>query len=108
MCRRKALRGSAEDFLEFAAKMGFISKFQLVCRSFIGISLGDEVLGESTLKFPQPVAGSAVQMLAEQALQLTLGNGAKRGHFRGIEISLPRHLFPLLNCQEAPIHMQSH
>jgi len=87
--------------------MRFISELQLIGCGLIRIALGDQVFGQAALQFSQPVTGCAMQMLAKQALQLTLGNGTKRSHFSGVEIGFPRHLLPLLDCQETPVHMKS-
>ena len=103
----EALRRSAVDLFEFAAEMRFISELQLVGGRFVRVALGDQVFGQAALQFAQPMAGSATKVLAEQALQLTLGNGTKRRHFGGVEIRLAGHLFPLLNCQQASVHMKS-
>jgi hypothetical protein len=107
MMRSKALRRSSKDFFEFTAEMGFISELQLVGSGFVGVTLSDEVFSEAALEFAEPVAWSTAQMLAEQPLELTFGNGAQRSHLGGIEIGLTRYLFPLLDCQKAPVHMES-
>ena len=103
----EALRRSAIDLFEFAAEMRFISELQFVRGRFVGVALGNEVFGQTALQFAQPMAGSATKVLPEQPLQLTLGNGAKRRHFGGVEIRLARHLFPLLDCQQASVHRKS-
>ena len=107
MMRSKALGGSSEDFFKFTAEMGFISELQLVGSGFVGVALSNEVFSEAALEFTKPVAGSAAQMLTEQPLELAFGNGAQRSHLGGIEISFPRNLLPLLDCQKAPVHMES-
>ena len=105
--RREALRRRAVHFFKFATEMRFISELQLVGGGLIGIALSDQVLGQAALQLPQPVAGRATQVLAKEPLQLTFGDRTKRSHFGGVEIGFPRHLLPLLNCQETAVHMKT-
>ena len=95
----KALGRGAKNLLEFPAEMRLISKFQLIRSRFIRIPLRNKLLCQPALQIPQPMTGRAPQMLAKQPLQLSLRDRAKRGHFCGIEIGLPRYLLPLLDCQ---------
>ena len=46
---RETLRGSTENFLEFAAEMRLISKLQLIGRRFVRVSLRDEILRQTAL-----------------------------------------------------------
>ena len=107
MGRGETLGRGSEYLFEFSAEVRFISKLQLIGSRFIGVTLRNKILRQPTLQLPQPMARGTMQVLPEQPLQLTLRNGTKRGHLRRVEISLPRDLFPLLDCQEAPIHIHS-
>jgi hypothetical protein len=68
MRRREALRCGAKDFFELAAEMGFAGEFKFRDDGFIGVALGDELLGQTALQVTQPPARCAMEMLAEKPL----------------------------------------
>ena len=68
----EGLRRSAKNFFEFAAEVRFIGEFQLTGSGLVRIALGNQLFSKAALEFAQPMAGSAMQMLTEQPLQLAL------------------------------------
>lgn len=82
-------------------------KFELGGGVLVRVAARDELLGQAALQLTQPMARGAMEMLTKQALQLALGNRAQTRHLRWAEISLPRHLLPLLDGQKTSTHVQS-
>src|ERR1051326_1457746 len=104
-CRGKGLRGGTENLFEFATKMGFAGEFQFGGGGFVGIPLSDELFSQSALQLAKPTAGSAMQVLTEQTLQLALGDRTQRSRLDGVKVRLSGHLFPFFNCQKTAAHM---
>ena len=105
--RRETLWRGSKNLLKLATEMGFVGKLQSIGSSFVGVSLGDEIFGQSALEFAEPMTGRAMQMPAKEPLQLPLGNGAQGSHLGGIKLGFSCHLLPLFDCQQASIHMRS-
>jgi len=73
---RIALRRGTENLFEFPTKMSFGCELQLGGSRFARITLGDKLLSQSALEVPQPIAGCALHILLENALQVALGYSA--------------------------------
>jgi len=95
---REGLGRSTKHFFELTTEVRFAGELKFSCCRFVGVTLGNELFSQSTLKITQPTARSAMQVLAEEPLQLSLRDGTKRGHFGGAKISLSSDLFPLFDC----------
>jgi hypothetical protein len=94
----ESLWRSAEHLFELTTEVRLAGEFKFGRRRLVGVTLRDELLCHATLKIAEPAAWSAMEVLTEEPLQLSLGDGTKRSHLSGAKIGLPRHLFPLFYC----------
>ena len=77
---------------------------QLRRDGFVRPTFGDEFEGEAASQISDPLTRGFMQVLLEEALELSQGYGAESRHHLGLEIGFPCQLFPVVYLQKAFTH----